>query len=287
MLALKRREFLGGLLAASGAFAASGIRVGCQTRIYGVPIKDTQRLLSILDDLRAIGYEGFETNFASLEASFADPAPLRVEFEKRGVPLIGLHMGSKLGQPGPAEKELAQIERVARAVKAFGGTHLMLSGSGLRRADGNLDQEALKRKAQGLNQAGKICHDLGIQLTSHNHLAEAEHDGEEIAAQLAETDAGLVSLLVDIAYTYMARLDTPGFIRKYGARIAGFHVRDQRGKQEVRMGEGEVDLRGFARTLAETRWTGWVILEMNAVAGVSSREMAANARVFMKKEMGF
>jgi inosose dehydratase len=286
MTELPRRGFLGGLLAAAAAPAPAGIRVGCQTRVYGVPIRDTQKLLSILDDLRATGYQGFETNFASLEASFADPAPLRAEFEKRAVPLIGLHLGARLTQPDQIEKEQAQIERVARAVRGFGGTHLVLSGSGIpTAADGKLDLEILKRKAREFSRAGKICRDLGIRLASHNHPQETERNGEEMIAVLSATDPQLVSLLLDIGYTHLARLDAPAFIKKYGARIDGFHVRDYRGKQEAPMGQGEVDLRGLARALAETRWAGWVILEMNTMRDVPSRDLVAGARAYMKKEM--
>ncbi|HYM12380.1 MAG TPA: hypothetical protein VEU62_16710, partial [Bryobacterales bacterium] len=86
-----RREFflvsLGAALARSGA-AAEGVRLGCQTRAYGSPIRDRAKLLSVLDDLAALGYAGFETNFASLEASFADPEPMRKEIEKRRIGLI-------------------------------------------------------------------------------------------------------------------------------------------------------------------------------------------------------
>jgi sugar phosphate isomerase/epimerase len=122
--------------------------------------------------------------------------------------LIGLHLGARLTQPDQIEKEQVQIERVAHAVKGFGGRHL-------------------------------------------------------------------------------ARLDAPAFIKKYGARIDGFHVRDYRGKQEAPMGQGEVDLRGLARALAETRWAGWVILEMNTMREIPSRDLAAGARAYMKKEMNF
>src|SRR5260370_18578141 len=71
---LSRRDILLASLAAlTGAQARSRIRLGCQTRAYGSPLKNRAELLAALADLHDLGYEGFETNFASLADSFADP----------------------------------------------------------------------------------------------------------------------------------------------------------------------------------------------------------------------
>ena len=60
------RRTLLGTLATSAGFAKSRMRAGCQTRCYGSPIRDKQKLLAVLEHLAAAGYEGFETNFASM-----------------------------------------------------------------------------------------------------------------------------------------------------------------------------------------------------------------------------
>jgi len=84
-------------------------------------LKNRSELLAALADLHDLGYEGFETNFASLADSFAHPLPARAEIARRGLPLIGLHMGAALFSPARLEKEQEQIAQVARAVKNFGG----------------------------------------------------------------------------------------------------------------------------------------------------------------------
>ena len=127
---LSRRDILLASLAAlTRAQARSRIRLGCQTRAYGSPLKNRSELLAALADLHDLGYEGFETNFASLADSFADPQSARAEIARRGLPLIGLHMGAALFSPARLEKEQEQIAQIARAVKDFGGEYLMLSGN--------------------------------------------------------------------------------------------------------------------------------------------------------------
>ena len=101
---LSRRDILLASLAAlTRAQARSRIRLGCQTRAYGSPLKNRSELLAALADLHDLGYEGFETNFASLADSFADPQSARAEIARRGMPLIGLHMRRSV-QPCPHRK---------------------------------------------------------------------------------------------------------------------------------------------------------------------------------------
>jgi inosose dehydratase len=249
-----------------------------------VPIKGTARLLEILDDLRATGYDGFETHYTSLQDEFGDPARLRAEFEKKGVALIGLHVGASLLRPGTIEAERTLIERVARAVKGFGGTHVMVSTGAIpRTAEGKLDAAVLKFKAAELDRAANLCRDLGVTLASHNHARSADNNAEELEAVLAATSR--VSLLFDIGHAYLAKADIAAFIRRNSKRIAGFHVRDYKGTDEVPMGEGELDLKGFAAAVAETRWRGWVILEMEQVQGQNSRGLLQGARGYMKSRL--
>ena len=285
---LARRELLAGL--AGGAFAAAApapkIRLGCQTRAYGSPIPDRAKLLSVLDDLRDTGYEGFETNYRSLEYSFQNPAPMREEIEKRGVALIGLHMGASLFDPAKLESEQAQISQMATTVKALGGTHLMLSVRALPlSSQDRIDQEAEKRRNIQLTHAGRVCRDLGIRLAAHNHLQQSRHNGQELKTILNSTSPDCVSLLLDVAYTFMGGADTVFLVRQYGQRIAGFHLRDIRGDKEVAMGSGEVDFSGLGRVLEETLWSGWCILEINSRPGVSSRDRVRKARTYLRKAM--
>jgi inosose dehydratase len=283
-----RRQFLfilGGAAVACGQ-SAPRIRVGCQTPAYGSPLPQGDKLLAALDDLAALGYEGFETNFASLESSFQDPAPMRAEFEKRKLKLIGLHAGASFADPGLIEKERAQVERLATASKALGAELLIFSAPGVPRGpDGRMDSAALKLRCEELNRVGSVCNAMGVRLCTHNHAKEVANDGEEVNAVMEGTDPKKVSMLMDAAYVHRAGLSVPAFIRKRYRRIAGVHVRDVRDNKEVDMGTGELDFRGIAGALRETRWSGWVILEINKRADVSSRQLVENSRKYMRDVM--
>jgi inosose dehydratase len=283
-----RRDFLAALAAAGLARAQSmpRIRVGCQTRAYGSPIRERDKLLAVLDDLVAAGYAGFETNNASVAYSFDNPAPLRAEIEKRGIALIGLHGSARLTDPALIEKERAEIDKLARVVKGLGGAYLILSGPGVPRdAEGRLNKDALKLRCAELNRAGSACRAIGVRLCTHNHAKEVANNGEEINAVMAGTNPADVSMLMDAAYVFGAGLNVPAFIRRHNRRIAGIHVRDMRDGKEVDMGTGQLDFAGIANALRETRWSGWVILEINKREGTSSRVLVERDRKYMRDVM--
>lgn len=287
---LLRREFLAALAATPVlAKPKSRIRAGCQTRAYGVPIKGTDKLLSILAELKTAGYEGFETNYASVRDSFADPAPLRAEIKKRGVELIGLHMGAKFIDPAAVAKDRELIESVAKGTLGLGGKNVFVSGPGVpRNPDGSLVKDALERRCEELDRAGKLCRQMGLRLCSHNHEKELDNNAEELRAVLKRTDPANVWVLLDLAYVHIARLQAPPLIREIGKRVAAVHVRDLNGpKQEALLGQGQVDYKATAEALRNAGWSGWAILEMNQRKDISSREMVTMGRRYMKETMKF
>ena len=286
-MSLTRRTLLTTALApVVSQAAASKVQVGCQTRAYGSPIPDRERFLSVLDDLAALGYEGFETNYRSLEHSFDDPAPMRREFEQRGIELIGLHHGVGLFDPEKIPGEQEQIQRIAKAVQGLGGKHIILSGRGLPTvADGRAQRAALASKARELNRAGRACRNLGVGVSFHNHRHELAHDAEEIAYLLAETDPGLVSLVLDVGHPFPLRLPATELVYQYPNRIAGFHLRDTKAGKEVMIGSGNFDFVALGKAIRRTGWFGWLIVEVNKREEISSRDLVKKCRNHLRQTM--
>ncbi|MEZ5393658.1 MAG: sugar phosphate isomerase/epimerase [Bryobacterales bacterium] len=277
-------------LATAAPFASAAgpkPRVGCQTRAYGSPIPDKAKLLAVLEDLKATGYDGFETNFRSLEHSFDNPAPMRREIEARGVPLIGMHMGASLFDAAKVAEERAQILRVAKAVKALGGGHVIVSGRQLPVGrDGHAEQAAIQAKAQEAESLGKKTRAMGVRLSIHNHTHEVANDGAEIRRFLELTTNENVGLLFDVGHVLHEEMDVARFVRANGKRISGLHVRDVKGGEEVLIGTGVVDFKGIGKAIRDTGWAGWVIVEVNPREDVPSRDLVERARRHLRKTMG-
>ena len=263
------------------------MRVGCQTRAYGSPITDKAKLLAVLEDLKAAGYEGFETNFRSLEHSFDDPSPMRREIEARGVPLIGLHLGAGLFDPKTLDREREQILRSARATKALGGEHVIVSGRQLPAGkDGHASREASAAKAREAERIGAELRAIGVRLSIHNHTHEVAHNAEELRRLLDETTQENVGLLFDVGHVHHGEVDVTAFVREHGPRITGLHVRDVKNGDEAPMGAGIVDFAALGDAIRQIGWSGWVIVEVNERNDMPGRELVNRARAHLRKTMG-
>ncbi|MDA1312750.1 MAG: sugar phosphate isomerase/epimerase [Acidobacteria bacterium] len=283
---LARRHFLAAALAPLLQAAPGQIRVGCQTRAYGSPLPDPETFLAALADLGQLGYEGFETNYRSLEASFMQPRPMRREFEKRGIEMMGLHFGAGFFDPTKILDEHKLIHRIAGAVREFGGGHIIVSGQQLPKgADGRAAPGALQSKATELNAAGETCRRFGVRLSFHNHRHELAHDAEEIRYLLRETDPRLVSLLLDVGHPFPAQWPVTRLVREYGSRIAGFHLRDTKAGDEVIFGTGKFDFAALGDVVRETGWRGWMIVEVNRRDDISSHDLADRCRKHVRETM--
>lgn len=135
-----------------------------------------------------------------------------------------------------------------------------MSGRGLIQG-GNLDATAISRKAAALNAAGEYCLRRGLRVAYHNHNAEFSAGGAEIEAPIEKTRPELVDLFPDAGYIFYAKADVAQFFARHHARIAGFHFRDFKGRNQVPLGQGEFDLRRLAAAMRRLKWSGWLLNE--------------------------
>src|ERR1051326_5388004 len=133
-----RRRFLSCAAAtavAAGATApASRIRIGAQTNTWGAPIKPYEHLLEVLDALVKLGYEGFETNYMSLDGMADKAKQCRAAFESRRIEYVAPHTNVKFPKPADAAAQLAEIRRIAGYSAEMGARHLIASGSYARKS---------------------------------------------------------------------------------------------------------------------------------------------------------
>jgi sugar phosphate isomerase/epimerase len=263
---------LGGALAPKGSTAwavpkprVERIHIGAQTNIFGVPIKDYDALLKILDTLARLDYTGFETNVNSLKSRLGQAAQCRRDFEARHVHLVALHNGATLF---PEEKIPADIEAlrpVASASAEMGAKHIIVSGGRLPRTDGKLDLDAVNVWTEGLNKVGEAVKAEGTRLCYHNHQLEFEDNPTLMSFLLKETDPKLVMLNLDVGHA-TGWTDTAAFSREHFRRIAIYHIKDEKVDTDKKriytpLGEGQTNLPGVFAPLLASDWEGWLEIE--------------------------
>ena len=250
------------LFAAAGRFASATmartqIQLGAQTNAWAIDPARFDTFLGVLEQIKKIGYTGFETGFFNVRSQFKSPETARNSIAKSGLTFFGIHIAIPFDHNDPATHlpPATLYEEVAHGGLALGAQRLIFTGGP------SANTEDLKRKIAGLNTAGAFSKSLGLPLAYHNHWWEFQSKVDEIDALYSETDPALVSFLLDAGHAYRGRADVPAFLRKHHDRIIALHLRDYSNGQQVPLGQGTFPLAEVAATLKHLNWQGWALNE--------------------------
>lgn len=292
---ISRREFLaavpvslaGVVLSPSNGFGAPAkVKIGCQTNAWRIDPNNFNNLLQVLDKLKELGYEGFETGFRNVQGRFADAAVARKQLEQSGLQFLGCHIFLDQYDPNTRIAPMELVQKIAEGSASLGAERLILSGGGLIK-DGKVNGDDLKRKADGLNTAGKYCRSKGIKLAYHNHGPEFANGGEEVEGLYRLTDSSLVEFLTDCGWAFHGGANVPQFFAKHHKRIIGLHLRDFKNGEQVPLGQGDFPIRELAAMIRKVNWVGWTINEEERLSGEKPGERAvAPARQTLKQIFG-
>jgi len=289
---LSRRDFLSCLPAGAMitalplSAAAAAPRIGSQTNAWPIKPGDFPMFLRVLGELKALGFEGFETSFRNVQAQYADPAPARASLAASGLAFFGVHVFLTEYDPRTRVAPMDLVKATADGAAALGAQRVILSGAGLVR-DGRVAEGDLAQKAAGLEEAARYCRGRGVGFAYHNHGPEFAAGGAEIAGLIGRTDPALVAFLVDAGWAYRAGVDLAAFFTTHRARIAGLHLRDFTGEQQVPLGQGDVDWAPLASAIRASAWDGWVMAEEERADGSKPGASAAGpARATLRKLFG-
>lgn len=296
---LPRRTFLAALssgmigsVAGIKALTAriSGVKLGCQTNAWRIDPRDFAQVLKVLTKLKDLGFDGFETGFRNIQPQFGNLAQARAQIEKTGLQFFGAHIFLDKYDEQTNLAPLDLIRTVADGAAGFGAQRLIVSGNGLIK-DGKVAADALQRKAEGLNAAGKYCQSKGLRLAYHNHGPEYQNGGLEIEGLYKHTDPARVDFLTDCGWAWRGGINVPEFFAKHHKRIIGLHLRDFKGdfKSDVQvpLGQGDFPLLQLAKVIKKVKWQGWALNEEERLSGEKPGESAvAPAKATLDKVFG-
>jgi sugar phosphate isomerase/epimerase len=235
-------------------------RSACQTNAW--PIFDGMAdLLPVLETIKTLGFQGFETSFRNVQEAFSNPKPARAKLEATGLAFVAIHVAA----PDQYEREtsippLAFLQEVTDGASALGAEYLILSGRGVA-VDGKLDQAALRRKTDALLAVGKYCQSKGVKLAYHHHIDDFLLGGAEIDEILARSAPGLFSVWLCTDSATEANVDLVDYFVSRHERISGIHLKDVRDHRQVIFGRGELDGAALAAKLRKAAWRGWLLIE--------------------------
>lgn len=112
-----------------------------------------------------------------------------------------------------------------------------------------LTEDALARKVEAFDSAGRFRKKLGLKVVYHNHGLEFKNSVWEMRRLLSLTDPELKGFLLDANHTFQGGADVPAFLKKDDCRTTPARFRD--GKQ-VALGSGASPLAQVAAAVPKT-----------------------------------
>lgn len=223
-----------------------------------------------------LGYTGLEVAPFTLapritDVSLAQRQKLRQEAEAVGVQIIGLHWllakteGLQLTSPDVAirQRTADYLGELARACRDMGGD-LMVFGSPVQRRipTGATRAQAVDYAVDTFQRAKNGIADANVRVCLEP-LAPAEAEFIQTAAEACEILDRLKHpnfvLHLDVKAMSSETIPIPELIRTHAARTGHFHANDANRRGP---GFGAVDFVPIFRALKETKYAGWVSVEV-------------------------
>jgi inosose dehydratase len=242
---------------ADAAKDGTTIQLGAQTNAWAIDPNNPESFFAVLNQIKQVGYSGFETGFFNLIHQFESPKSTADRIAATGLVFFGIHIAIPFDKTDPTTHlpPSSLYERVAYGGRALGAQRLLFSGAPAT------SREEVDRKIEALNTAGRFARSVGLGFAYHNHWWEFQSKVDEIEALYTRTDPSAVSFLLDAGHAYRGGADVPGFLRKHSTRIVALHLRDYKDGHLVPLGEGTFPLAEVAATLRQLHWKGWAINE--------------------------
>ncbi|HJU41977.1 MAG TPA: sugar phosphate isomerase/epimerase [Vicinamibacterales bacterium] len=298
---MKRRDFVRQTtLATAGLVIGNAPRLSAQTGAiqFGYAAITWQgQDRQAIDEVSAVGFKGIQLRTSALPEFGDTPGALKELLKSRGLTMVAFSSGNVRIDPQFEAEDIDVHMKHARFVRDVGGLYLQLTDTRPKRALVAADYQRLGRL---LTEIGKRTADIGIPVAYHNHMNNIGERPEEVDRVLDATDPRYVKVLLDIAHYQQGGGDPVRAVRRYADRILFLHIKDvqsplpgntgdpMRSYRFVEIGRGKVDVKGVFAALAEVRFKGWAIVELDAVPDKARtpKESAIIARQYLQ-QLGF
>ncbi len=243
-----------------------------------------------IEDISALGFRGIQLRASAVARWEARPGELRDLLASRNLSLVALSSGLVRLDPEAEESDRTLHVRNAQFVHDAGGSFLQVVDE--RPKGRAADAEDYRRMGRLLTEIGRRVAEVGVTLVYHNHMGNLGQAPDEVARVLDAADSSVVRLLLDVAHYKAAGGDPVAAVARHADRIAFLHLKDLqrpapgRGAASYRfveLGRGEVDIPGVLSALQRTAFSGWAVVELDAVSdpALSARDGAQISRDYL------
>ncbi len=223
------KQVLSGLSLSQLKLAESGAKdtlpvIGVQ--LYTVRNVILSNPTKVLGGIDQIGYREAEVIWASMN----DIWPALKQTRLRPV---SIHMDSQLFKPA----NRSRLDAALSTVRERGFEYVVYPA--VPRPERNSDLAYFENLADTLNEAGKKCSQLGLQLCYHNHAFDFRPIGSTTPLEtlMTRTSAEALRLEMDMFWVSVAGQDPVALLKQYSGRVPLLHLKNEAEKIPVQFTE--------------------------------------------------
>lgn len=214
-------------------------------------------LEELCEETARAGYEGIQygvSKYAGHEQELGEV------LARHGLQLAATTAGGMFQDPNTFNAEIERAVAAARSAKILGAEALEMM-CGARPVEGPTGEQ-IRAYAEGLNELGRRCADLGVRVGVHNHCIQFLETEGEIDRLYQRLDPSLVGTGFDTGHLALAGMDAAAVCRRYLDHTAYVHLKDL---YQVSKPAGEEErVMGFEEALALAESAdiyAWLVLD--------------------------
>lgn len=264
------------------------IRLSCYAAPWGV-----DGTIQAITDVSECGYEGLEFS-ADVVKRFEDRLHVFEEIlDTTNLKLSGLLQRVNLLDKDTADEQVEKAANSARFAGATGRGNLIICHSEPVK-DPLADDDWLTVGAI-VEEIGCRCQDFGINLCfmpRARHLGDSDKDLKRI---LSITNPEVVNLAVDTAELTLAGMDPAKVVKTHQQRLKAVRFRDVSGAKRradvtssrpgsaPQFGRGAVNFEAISKVLVDTKYDGWITVDITGEATAPKEAVLAGYRFVMRR----
>jgi inosose dehydratase len=303
--AVTRRNFTNAVAAGLGVLPllklhgqrTRNLKIGCATLAWNVSPTAPEAFELALNDISELGYWGFETVSPIIEAFDADGSLPRL-IDKYHLPMLAGYMDTQVTDPARRKENVANVIRIGKLVKKYGGTYLVMGvngrrtpspgGRGVQTPDTFNFPEHQANMAAALDEYGMAAADLGLRAGLHPHTGTVVEKRDEVYGIMEAVDPRYMSFAPDVGQLQKGGADAAQVVKDLAKVINHMHLKDYSNGKYMGgycpLGMGFVDLESILNTMEESGNRPDIVYELDrGNAPMTARETAAFGKAYLKR----
>jgi sugar phosphate isomerase/epimerase len=242
-----------------------------------------------LSDVQDAGYRRLEMLAGTVLAK--PVAEIQALLDQYGLLINHVWHGGRLYPPQTADNTIARTIELLDYSKPLKCPEFFFDPFGDK---GPLSGDEARCQNQALDRLGRETKDRGMKLCVHNHEGPMRYGAKEWLGVLENTDPAVVTMCLDLDWTYQAGADPFPLLYKAGdaGRLGAIHMRTQHNRiaDQTMEDGGDIDFHKAAAYLKKIRFDGTLVEETEWMKETkvtrSARENKKLARIWCERVFG-